>query len=325
MRKIVLLVAAVALLGACARSVPEAENPSAGPIAAPRLPPQSTPDTENWRNPDPRPDRRITTIYRYSAPEPRPPTATYSSYGGVPAEVPSAADYDVRRPGDRPPGRDIVDLLGNEPKAGPEPRSKPKIDPETPETAVNYSPAPPRRPVSATPAPPVRPTVMVSTAPEAVPAAPVPEVANPVPSAPAPVIAYAATPSLAAPGATLDTTPTLPPMVAYGKTFSTSITRGSVPSSLGVANIKSEEAAKVAVDGLEQSSADDSGAIPWSEAVALLQAGEIESYVGVGGQDILVTLCSGRGVLTTMPSEGAILAIAPPGIICGREAALQGQ
>lgn len=114
-------------------------------------------------------------------------------------------------------------------------------------------------------------------------------------------------------------------MMKYGEAFVDAPPLAKVPASLGMANIQSLEAAPVAKGGLERSSADEAGSIPWSEAVSLLRAGEIETYVTISDTELLVTLCSGRGVLTKQPKTGAILEVSPPKIICGKETALVGQ
>jgi hypothetical protein len=104
-----------------------------------------------------------------------------------------------------------------------------------------------------------------------------------------------------------------------------SIPLGTLPASLGLANLKAGEATFPVSDTLEQSGADESGTLGWGEATDLFLAGEVESAVDIGEFEVLMTLCSGRGVITIQPTPGALQALELPKVICGKTAALTSQ
>lgn len=338
MRGVILIALGVGLLTGCSRG----EGPGIGPLAVPVSPV----GREYWRNPDALPDRKAAEARRnvsvYPPRNARPPAATFSSYDGVPAAVPADDEPEEKASGDVP-ARDIVDVgLSRKPK---EPPRKAAVYPQP---GVDRTPRPPRRPVLATPEPPVRPTAVASLQPaEATPQpSPSRQVAEQEPDAeeaattppqssqqvaalipgPSPVLKAPKAPTLTQPVATRDASPELPPSMAYGEAFGgNKMPLAKVPSSLGLANIETLEAAPVARGGLERARADASGAVAWDDAVALLKAGEVQSYTKIGGKELFVILCSGRGVMTEQPREDAILEVSPPKIICGREAALTGE
>ncbi len=186
--------------------------------------------------------------------------------------------------------------------------------------SVTTTPRPLRRPITASPRPTRRPTVEVaSVAPVAViPAETQPTAALPTP----PSIRALTLPSLNAPRTSQDSTPTALPEPL---TAEVAIPLGTIPASLGVANIQAAEAALPVADSLEQSKADASGTLGWDDAMALVRAGEIDSAIDVGEFEVLMTLCSGRGVLTIQPTPDALNAINFPKVVCGKAASLTSQ
>jgi len=191
-----------------------------------------------------------------------------------------------------------------------------QVQPRQPSRTVRATPRPVPRPVTASPRPARRPATEVAAV------APVVEPVR-VAALPArPSIRALSLPSLAAPLGSQDGAPTgLPTPSSTEVAFPL----GTVPASLGVANLQCGEAAAPVADSLEQSKADDSGALGWDDAAALLRAGEVESAVDIGEFEVLMTLCSGRGVLTIQPTPGALAAINFPKVVCGKTASLTSQ
>ncbi len=186
--------------------------------------------------------------------------------------------------------------------------------------SVTTSPRPLRRPITASPKPIRRPLVDVTTATPAVVSPVVIQPAAPLPTPPS--IRAVALPSLTAPRTSQDSTPTAVPSPL---TAEVAIPLGTIPASLGTANIQAAEAALPVADSLEQSKADASGTLGWDDAMALVRAGEVDSAIDVGDFEVLMTLCSGRGVLTIQPTPGALDAINFPKVVCGKAASLTSQ
>jgi len=119
-----------------------------------------------------------------------------------------------------------------------------------------------------------------------------------------------------------DATPTgLPTAVSTER----AIPIGTLPASLGLANIMAAESATPTGDTLEQSSADAGGTLGWSKAAALIRAGEVENATDIGEFEVLLSLCSGRGVITIQPTPTALAEIEIPKVVCGKAAALTSQ
>ena len=192
------------------------------------------------------------------------------------------------------------------------------VKPSPPEPvvlAVSATPAPLPRPIASTPRPTRRPVTQVAAL------LPAPAV-EPSPLPARPTISPLGGRSLQSPSALRDTTLLGLPTLASQEA---SIPLGTLPASLGLANLKAGEATLPVSDTLEQSGADESGALGWGEATDLLLAGEVETAVDIGEFEVLMTLCSGRGVITIQPTPGALQALELPKVICGKTAALTSQ
>ena len=283
--------------------------------------------------------------------EPRPPAATFSRYDGrAPSDAIVARSIPVSKSVPRGEDRQRSALSNQESlalafaKPKPDAPVKPTVQKRKtapviykspparlPEEAVSApvqqasrsvttTPRPQRRPITASPRPTRRPTVEVATV---APAAVIPVETPPVAALPTPPsIRALALPSLNAPRTSQDSTPTALPEPL---TAEVAIPLGTIPASLGVANIQAAEAALPVADSLEQSKADSSGTLGWDDAMALVRAGEVDSAIDVGEFEVLMTLCSGRGVLTIQPTPGALDAINFPKVVCGKAASLTSQ
>ena len=212
----------------------------------------------------------------------------------------------ARAPKKNVPKRPVVDPNLDKAK----PRNRPDIAPKQKPTALKVAAIPTPKPVTTTPRPVSRPKAPAAAAiPVATPA--------PVPLAPRPSIA--SLPTLGAPRVVADGTPSALPDPSRAEA---AIPIGRVPASLGAANIEARESALPVADTLERSTADETGGIGWNEAAALMRAGEVADAIDVGEYEVLLTLCSGRGVLTIQPEPGALAAVKKPEVICGKAASL---
>ncbi len=337
------LVMSLILLGACGRSADDTQRTQANeqPVAAPSLEARANdkpaPATRSLGQPrlsrlianPPAPD----VLARPPEPTTRPPAATFSQYDGrlpgdasVPLDVPvrTNAALAARVPEqDSLPPRDVVDVgldravTANRP-AAPAP-------PTTQIASISRTPAPTPRPISSSPRPVQRPVAqsaaLQTPAPVVVPAAPAP-----LPIAPAlppqPTIAALGGPGLSAPATSLDTPPTGLPVL---RSVEQAVPLGTVPASLGVANIEAGEAALPAGDQLEQSVADEGGSLSWTQAASLIRAGEVESTIDIGEFEVLLQLCSGRGVISIQPTPTALADIEKPKVVCGKSVSLTSQ
>jgi len=72
--------------------------------------------------------------------------------------------------------------------------------------------------------------------------------------------------------------------------------------------------------GAEVSEAVDGGeaTAEWTDAVALIENGEVEALAIMEDADLVLTLCSGRSILTTPPDLAAAATLTAPQIICGQ-------
>lgn len=214
------------------------------------------------------------------------------------------------------PERDVVDLGLD--RAKPTPR-RPASRADDAPRALRVAARPTPKPIVSTPRPVARPeTETVANIP----------VATPAPAAAAPVVAaaplpprplIASLPGLGAPRMVADGTPSALPDPSLAEA---AIPIGRVPASLGAANIEARESALPVADTLERSTADETGGIGWDEAVALMRAGEVADAIDVGEFEVLMTLCSGRGVLAIQPTPDALAAVKMPEVICGKAASL---
>jgi len=262
----------------------------------------------------------------------RPPAATFSRYDGrLPDDATVPSDISVARraptapsvptPPKQPqenrrtPSRDIVDVGLN--RTISPTRSAARAPTPTRVTAINRAPAPKPRPIAATPTPVQRPQAEVSIVqPQRVPPLPAPVLP------PRPSIAALQVPGLSAPAAIGDTAPTGLPVL---RSVEQAVPLGTLPASLGVANIEVGEAALPQPDQLEQSVADDSGTLSWTQAASLIRAGEVESATDIGQFEVLLSLCSGRGVVTIQPTPTALADLEKPKVVCGKSVTLTSQ
>ena len=272
-----------------------------------------------------------------------PPTATFSQYNGrSPGDAAIPSDVAVNRslptelaPFERPPLRNNVppraaeNVRETRPVPDPAPVRVAEVAPAPRrDLSIQRAPAPTPRPVPGTPTPTLRPIKAVTAPAEVTIATSPPVPAEPAPPAPTlalppqPTIAALDLPTLSAPSATSDAPPTGLPVF---RSVEQAVPLGTLPASLGVANLEAGEAALPAADQLEQSIADESGALSWTQAEALIRAGEVESAVDIGEFEVLLTMCSGRGVLTIQPTPTALADIEMPKVICGKSASLTSQ
>ena len=330
------------LLSACGRSADDAHRVQVGSIA--EEPTVSAPTPRARSLGQPRLSRLIANQETANATDsrngavapnatnaPAAPLATFSRYNGrgpgdasVPSDIASSrgratdlAPYEPPQLRDDLPPRDVVDVGLNRPVATP----KPAVEP-TRVASVRRAPSPTPRPVAATPTPTLRPVVeaRAPVIPNVVP--PAPAVLPAAPALPAaPEIAALRAPTLGS-GVNTDAAPTGLPVL---RSVEQAVPLGTVPASLGVANIQAGEAALPTGDQLEQSVADESGALSWTQAEALIRAGEVESATDIGEFEVLLSLCSGRGVLTIQPTPTALADIEMPKVICGKSGSLTSQ
>ena len=61
----------------------------------------------------------------------------------------------------------------------------------------------------------------------------------------------------------------------------------------------------------------DGATAEWEDAVRLIEAGEVEALAILEDADLVLTLCSGRDILTTPPDLAAAATLTAPQIICG--------
>lgn len=266
---------------------------------------------------------------------PKPPAASFSRYDGrAPGDpiIPQGVVARAQEPAPAPapvaparnsvaqklpeqgtvPSRDVVDLgLSPVRPARPAPPRR-----STAPVALSKAPAPVPRPATQTPRPLPRPSIEVA----AIPPAPVipPQPALP----PAPRIQAFQAPSLGAPGAVQDATPTGLPSTQL---VEGAVPLGRVPASLGIANLRASEAASPVADTLEKSAADPSGALGWDQAAALIRAGEVSTVDDIGQFEVLLTLCSGRGVISIQPTPDALKNVEIPKVVCGKAVSLTSQ
>ncbi len=243
--------------------------------------------------------------------EQQPPLATFSSYGGV-------------KPGETGGTRKPVTYTAPENvKKIARPARK-----QTDNGAVATSPRPAQRPVSGTPRPVRRPDLRGAQIPSVkvqgvgqTAAAQTQQTGNveqvTLPAAPS--ISLASLPSLDVPLSYRDD---LPSNLPTELTSDIVLQGGTLPVELGLANIKAAEASIPVADTLEKSIADESGTLGWDDAVSLFRAGEVDSAIDVGEFEVLMTLCSGRGILTIQPEPGALKALESPKVVCGRTVSL---
>ena len=349
----------IVLLGACSRAASDAEPVQAvvAPVEnpsvqrdAPVTPPGSTRSLGQ-----PRLSTLVAEPSQVDSPgeDAEPPAATFSQYNGrAPgdAAVPRDIASIQRQPTDLAPferapvsdpsplpraslPRDVVDLGLNRPVTPPVRSNEGTAAPRR-IASIQRAPSPIPRPIPGTPTPTLRPiqSVAAPSAPAApstiVAALPDPLPPSPVapPPAPAlppqPVIAALQAPRLAVPGTLADFPATGLPVP---RTVEQAVPIGTLPASLGVANLEAGEAALPIADTLEQSVADESGALSWTQAAALIRAGEVESTVDIGEFEVLMTMCSGRGVLTIQPTPTALADLEKPKVVCGKSASLTSQ
>jgi len=210
------------------------------------------------------------------------------------------------------PSRDVVDLgLSPVRPARPAPPQRSAAP-----VALSKAPAPVPRPATQTPRPLPRPSIEVA----AIPPAPVIPQQPVLP--PAPRIQAFQAPSLRTPGAVQDATPTGLPSTQL---VEGAVPLGRVPASLGIANLRASEAALPVADSLEKSAADPSGALGWDQAAALIRAGEVSTVDDIGQFEVLLTLCSGRGVISIQPTPDALKNVEIPKVVCGKAVSLTSQ
>lgn len=306
------LILAMVALSACGRTANEAPVPADGPwVYAPgqelptvyRTVPRDPVSTYRTRSPSQPPPRLATLLNR---PE---PTANPERAKVIPRSRPEEEKTDTGTRDAPPlPERDVVDL---ELKKVAARRAEAKKA-AAPIRALRVTARPIPKPITATPRPEQRPSDAKAVAPERVAAA-VPSVVAPRLVAPRPSIG--GLPTLGAPRVVADATPVALPDPSRTET---AIPIGRVPASLGSGNIRTREVASPVADRLEVSTADASGGIGWDEAAALMRAGEVQNAIDVGEFEVLMTLCSGRGVLTVQPTPGALAAVDMPKVICGK-------
>ena len=63
---------------------------------------------------------------------------------------------------------------------------------------------------------------------------------------------------------------------------------------------------------------DDATSAEWTDAVRLIENGEVEALAIREDADLVLTLCSGRSILTTPPDLSAAATLTAPQIICGQ-------
>lgn len=259
---------------------------------------------------------------------PTAPLATFTRYNGRgpgDASIPRDVAIARRLPGQGAlPERDVVDVGLDAPVR------RQSIQPAAPQRVAARKPLP--RPIASSPYPvfrpkPVRQAVALPVAtPEPSMPAPSVQVAAPIPAAPVlpprPTIAALGSSSLSAPTAIRDATPTGLPTL---RSAERAIPIGTLPASLGLANIEAAEAAVPTGDTLEQSAADEGGTLAWSQAASLIRAGEVADVTDIGEFEVLLSLCSGRGVITIQPTPTALADIPTPKVVCGKAAALTSQ
>ncbi len=323
------LFAVCAMLSGCASPAPEAdltsqpdisdavELISANPIKSPGIPRLSVLPSE----------------IEQTVEAPRPPLATFTQYDGqslpLSEPLPKLVSAPLNAAPIKLPAKPRViraaEIARPKPAARPSPVAKgppAKEAKAAPVTApvqrrsVRATPSPSPRPVASTPRPTMRPARKVASAQAVEPALP----AVTVP--PRPNIVASMPRMLGNPIAALDKNPTaLPSTPTAGDT----IPIGTIPASLGTVNLIAEEASSPVADRLEQSRADDSGTLSWDAASALVRAGEVETAVDIGEFEVLMTLCSGRGIITIQPTPNAFAEIDTPKVICGKTASLTSQ
>jgi len=308
-------VVACTMLGACAQIVPEQELAGLEPTATVLVPDTVFQAPEAIGLPVKTAGKPRLSALRAIEPEavePTPPMATFLRYHGrgpsdavVPGSI--ATSQELAKPA--PPVR------YTKPKARPGVKAKAETSPAT-RRAVRSTPSPAPRPIAFAPRPTRRPITEIAAAKNQ------PRTVAPVlPSRPS--IKALGSRSLGTPFASsTDSSPTGLPTLYSPEV---AIPLGTVPASLGLANLQAAEAALPVADSLEQSGADESGTLGWEAASALVRAGEVEAAIDIGEFEVLMTLCSGRGVITIQPTPGALEAIKAPEVICGKTASLTSQ
>ncbi len=253
---------------------------------------------------------------------PQPPLAAL-------LDRPEVAEKPVQRRAERPrpqakrppkkdaaPKRTAVDRRLNDAKPRARPERRPERRAEPAPRALEVAARPTPKPITATPRPLARPVQQPAALAPVADRAPT-VTARPAPLAPRPSIARL--PSLGAPRLVADATPSALPDPSRAEA---AIPIGRIPASLGAGNIQARESALPVADSLERSSAGESGGIGWDEAAALMRAGEVADAIDVGEYEVLMTLCSGRGVLTIQPEPDALAAVKMPEVICGKPSSL---
>ncbi len=96
------------------------------------------------------------------------------------------------------------------------------------------------------------------------------------------------------------------------------------PSTLGTdrdqpLDVAAIDAARYGIGGGVQTAVDaDEATAEWTDAVRLIEAGEVEALAILEDADLVLTLCSGRDILTTPPDLAAAATLTAPQIICGQ-------
>ncbi len=74
----------------------------------------------------------------------------------------------------------------------------------------------------------------------------------------------------------------------------------------------------IASEGVSSEGAD----VKWSSAVRLIETGEVQGLSILDEESLLLTLCTGRSVMTAPPDLTSVTTVVAPEIICGRRARL---
>lgn len=241
---------------------------------------------------------------------------------GAPPTTPPASGIPRDRANPRMPARSVLGRFATRPPTAG--ASQPATPPSTRQVAAltppaARRPAPPRPIVERAPIPGLKPYILARSA---LPSA------KPRRAPPTRAFGIGPAATLGAPGAASVTPPDITIPREPGADLSAQFfpTPGK-PSTLGTdrdtsLDLVSIDATPYGV-GEQVAVAVEGDSADWADAVGLIENGEVEALAITEDSDLVLTLCSGRSILTTPPDLASAATLTAPQIICGQNKPLE--